>query len=114
MTIHNTYRPAVLASVASLKAGKVHHGKVVLSIRDKIRKLPAGTQIAFTWIVRRSGKIIATHSLLAAPSTRTAKYTFSARTSGRYTLTAAVTAVILSGITATARPSPSRTLQFRG
>ncbi len=114
MTIRNTYRPAVLASVASLKAGKARHGKVVLSIRDKTAKLPAGTQIAFTWIVRRGGKTIATHSLLAAPSTRTAKYTFTARKPARYTLTASVTAVILSGITATTRPSPTRTLQFRG
>ncbi|HUD37349.1 MAG TPA: hypothetical protein VMR14_10660 [Streptosporangiaceae bacterium] len=64
------------------------------------QQLPAGTQIAFTWIIRRGRKIIARHSLLTAPSTRTAKYTF--------------TAVVLSGITATTRPSPSRTLQFRG
>jgi hypothetical protein len=114
MTIRNTYRPAILASVASLKAGKVHHRKIVLSIRDKTRKLPAGTQIAFTWIIRRGRKIIARHSLLTAPSTRTARYTFTARTPGRYTVTAAVTAVVLSGITATTRPSPSRTLKFRG
>jgi hypothetical protein len=114
MTIRNTYRPEVLASVASLSAGKVHHGKIVLSIRDKTRKLPAGTQIAFTWVIRRGQKTIATHSLLTAPGTRTAKYTFTAKTPGRYTLTAAVTAVVLSGITATIRPSPSRTLRFRG
>lgn len=62
----------------------------------------------------RSRKIIARHSLLTAPSTRTARYTFTARTPGRYTLTAAVTAVVLSAITATTRPSPSRTLKFRG
>jgi hypothetical protein len=114
MTIRNTYRPEVLASVASLKAGKVHHRKIVLSIRDKTRKLPAGTKIAFTWVIRRGRKIIATHSLLTAPSTRTAHYTFTAKTPGRYTLTAAVTAVILSGMTATTRSSPSRTLQFLG
>ena len=77
----------------------------MLSIRDKTRKLPAATQIAFTWIIRRAGKIVARHSLLTAPSIRTARYTFTARTPGRYVLTASVTAIVLSGITATTRPS---------
>jgi hypothetical protein len=113
MTIHNTYRPVALASVASLHAGTAHHRKVVLAIHAKVRKLPAGTQLAFTWIVKRDGKTVATHSLLTAPSIRTARYTFTAKTPGRYALTAAVTAVILSGLTATVRKSVSRTRQFR-
>jgi hypothetical protein len=114
MTIGNAHRPAVLASIASVKAGKVNHRKVVLSITRKLRKLPAGTQIAFTWVVRHAGKIVATHSLLTAPGTRTEKYTFAAKRPGSYTLTATITAVILQGVTATISQPARRTLKFHG
>jgi hypothetical protein len=80
----------------------------------KARKLPAGTQLAFTWIVRHAGKIVATHSLLTAPGTRTEKYTFAAKRPGSYTLTATITAVILQGVTATISQPARRTLKFHG
>jgi hypothetical protein len=114
MTIRNAHRPAVLAPIASVKAGKAHNGKVVLSITRKLRKLPAGSQLAFTWVVRRAGKIVATRSLLTAPGARTEKYAFAAKRPGRYTLTATITAVILQGVTATISQPARRTLKFRG
>ncbi len=112
LRIANRLRAPQLASIARLSATKLRGHAVSLTIATRPRRLPAGTQVVFLWIVKQGARRIASHLTIAGASTKSATFTFRARQSGRYKLTAYVTVATLSGV-AQSSSSAVRTVAFR-
>jgi hypothetical protein len=106
--LRNHARPAHLAGVRSLSATRGSHHKLVLKIAASLHKLPAGAQLAYAWIVRRAGRVIATHAVLAPSSQHSASFAFAPRGKGTYVLTGSVTVITRAGLGAASASSVRR------
>jgi hypothetical protein len=91
-TVANHLHLARLARIARVKATHGRHG-VTLAVTARLARLPRGATVAFVWVVRSGGRIVATQ---AVPVTAgigkvlTRAWTFKARRSRHYQLTARV------------------------
>jgi hypothetical protein len=134
LTVRSHLHTKALASIKSLHAKKGHGGTVSLGITAKVDRLPAGAELAFTWVVRSGRHIVATHAELGRtlnynecfkgthlqgicarptyPQSTLYTYAFKPPHKGSYTLTGTVTVVTINGITQSAS-NASRTLRFK-
>jgi hypothetical protein len=111
LVVRNRFHVAQLAAISSLHAQLLHKRAVALRITAARRILPAGALIAYTWIVRRDGRTISSHSVVGRVGVRSASFTFHAERTGSYVLTAAVTVVTIRGV-AQSTSRATRTLRF--
>lgn len=111
-TIGSTYRPKSLAAIASLSAGKASKLATSLSVRFRLHGLPADSEVLVTWVVQKSGHVVATRAEQVSPHASTARYHFRGQRHGQFTVTATVTVITTQGA-ASSSTQTSRRLRFR-
>jgi hypothetical protein len=95
--LHNHARSAHSASIATLRA-RIHHGRASVTIVRTRRRLPAGSTLAFSWMVRTGGHVVAAHSVEQSAGTYSATYKFKPKRKGRYEVTGTVTVITINGV----------------
>jgi hypothetical protein len=108
--VRNHAGRAPLARITGLTAHRGAHRATKLTISARSGRLPAGAQLAFSWLVKGAKHGTVAHTQLARGGTRSATYVFAAPRAGRYTLAANVSVLLPNGITASAS---ARRLRFR-
>jgi hypothetical protein len=97
LIVRNHVGTLQLTRITGLTVTRTAGKTIKLTISAAARKLPAGAQLAFSWLIRRGRHSPVAHSLLAQPGTKSAIYTFNAPSPGRYTLNATISVVMPNG-----------------
>ncbi len=97
LTVRNHAGTLQLARISGLTVTRTAGKARQLTISAAARKLPAGAQLAFSWLIRGGRHSPVAHSLLAQPRTKSAIYTFNAPRRGRYTVSATISVVMPNG-----------------
>ncbi len=113
VVLHNRTHSPHLASIKKLSAKQGHKGTISLTIAARLKHLPTGAQLAYTWKVSSGRRVVAHHAELMRSDAGSASYTFTPKRNGRYTLTGTVIVVTIKGVTQSTSRS-SRTLSFKG
>ncbi|HLJ04482.1 MAG TPA: hypothetical protein VKT31_13635 [Solirubrobacteraceae bacterium] len=96
ITVANHLHIAKLARIARVRATHGRHG-VTLALTARLARLPRGATVAFIWVVRSGGRIVATRAVpvtAAIGKVVTRTWTFKARRSRHYQLVARVMVIV--------------------
>ncbi|MGH2832032.1 MAG: hypothetical protein ACRDK2_04590, partial [Solirubrobacteraceae bacterium] len=98
----NKLRPARVSRL-TLRAGHGAGRAQILTIEGRVPWLPAGSELEFTWLVKRGAKVLERHITTLTgkqltPGAKAESITFTAPAAGRYTFTGRVTMITTHGI----------------
>ncbi len=112
LVIHNHARALRLAKVHTLSAHKAGKAGEALEIAAAVKRLPVGAKLAFSWVVRHGGRVLASHATIVSGARRSATFDFKPTARGSYSLTGSVAVIASKGLASTSAQS-SRRLTFR-
>ncbi len=99
LTLRNHSRRVRLARVRALSARRAGAHRVALKISAALHRLPAGSSLAYSWVVRRGGRVIAHHAVIRSAAHRSATYTLKGLSHGSYRVIGTVAVLAHSGLT---------------
>ena len=117
LTLFNRLHVAQLARISRLRTTGGRHGALSLAITARLARLPRGAVVAFVWLVRSRGHLVATHALPVTAGfgrTLTRTWTFKPRRGSRYQLTARVLVLAPRGPAGATSSSATSTASFAG